>query len=281
MDKKYELTDITKTVLLGDVERRTVVLHRIRALIDFGDVKKGDLGGWVENENVLSHEDECWIGDNAEVYRDGIVCDNAQVYNNAKVIAGRVCGNAEVFGYATVNSDAWVCDNAKVYDYARIHGNCSICGKSKVYGHTQVYGCSTITGNVEIYDYAQVYDNAYISGDAKIYDVAKIHDDASISGITTIHGTTEICGRALLNRNTDISKSDQFIIIGPLGSRNDYTTFYRNTDGVIMASTGCFGGTLDEFKNAVKEKHKSNKRRRNNYLQAIKYVKKVFKNIKK
>ena len=31
-------------------------LHRIEALRDFGDVKKGDLGGWIEKEeNLLIH----------------------------------------------------------------------------------------------------------------------------------------------------------------------------------------------------------------------------------
>ena len=39
--KKYELTSETKVVF-----GRT--LHRIRALISFGNVEAGELGGWVE-----------------------------------------------------------------------------------------------------------------------------------------------------------------------------------------------------------------------------------------
>ena len=31
-----------------------IILYRIEGLKDFGDVKKGDLGGWVENEKNLS-----------------------------------------------------------------------------------------------------------------------------------------------------------------------------------------------------------------------------------
>ena len=41
--KKYELTDETK-------EFNGKTLYRIRALIDFGLVKTGDLGGWIEKE---------------------------------------------------------------------------------------------------------------------------------------------------------------------------------------------------------------------------------------
>ncbi len=45
--KKYELTTDTKTFL----GRK---LFRIKALISFGDVKAGDMGGYVEKESNLS-----------------------------------------------------------------------------------------------------------------------------------------------------------------------------------------------------------------------------------
>ena len=48
MTKKYKLTKRTK-LLDGHI------LHRIQALKNFGDVKKGDLGGWIEKEGNLSH----------------------------------------------------------------------------------------------------------------------------------------------------------------------------------------------------------------------------------
>ena len=43
MEKKFQLTTETK-VFDG------VTLYRIQALRDFSNVKKGDLGGWVETE---------------------------------------------------------------------------------------------------------------------------------------------------------------------------------------------------------------------------------------
>ena len=49
MEKKYELTKETKQ-LFG------LTLFRIRVLKDFGGFQKGDLGGWIEKEENLSHE---------------------------------------------------------------------------------------------------------------------------------------------------------------------------------------------------------------------------------
>ena len=51
-ENKYELTDETFWLL-------THKLHRIKALKDFGDVKKGDLGGWIEKESNLSQDGNC------------------------------------------------------------------------------------------------------------------------------------------------------------------------------------------------------------------------------
>ena len=79
MNKKYELTDETQ-------EWNGRTLHRIRALADFGDVKAGELGGWIEKEENLSHNGNAWVCGDAQVYGDARVCGDAQV-----------CGNAEIF----------------------------------------------------------------------------------------------------------------------------------------------------------------------------------------
>lgn len=52
MEKKYELTEETLAV-------DGHVLHRIKALRDFGEVKKGDLGGFIEKESNLAHDRNC------------------------------------------------------------------------------------------------------------------------------------------------------------------------------------------------------------------------------
>lgn len=66
MEKKYELTEETFAV-------DGHVLHRIKALRDLGNVKKGDIGGWIECEDNLSHGGDCWVYGDAKVLGDAEV----------------------------------------------------------------------------------------------------------------------------------------------------------------------------------------------------------------
>ena len=49
--KKFELTNEFVTNMFG------TKLFRIRALVEFGDVEAGELGGYVEKESNLGHDD--------------------------------------------------------------------------------------------------------------------------------------------------------------------------------------------------------------------------------
>ena len=90
--KKYELTEETLTV-----SEKT--LYRIRAGRDFGFVKTGEFGGYIEKEENLSHFGNAWIS------------GDARVFGNAKV-----SGNAWVSGDAKVSGNAWVFGDAKVFN---------------------------------------------------------------------------------------------------------------------------------------------------------------------
>ncbi len=61
--KKYELTDEFIEHWSGKK------LYRIKALIDFGLVVAGSLGGFVESENNLDHNGNAWVYGNARVVR--------------------------------------------------------------------------------------------------------------------------------------------------------------------------------------------------------------------
>lgn len=90
--KKYELTNET-------IQIRGVTLYRVRALRDFGHVKKGDLGGYIEKEENLSQDGNAWVSGNVKVYGNAKVSGNARVYDNARVYGDAiVSGNANVFG---------------------------------------------------------------------------------------------------------------------------------------------------------------------------------------
>ena len=73
IEKKYKLTDETFP-LIGHT------LYRIEALKDFSDVKKGDKGGFVESEDNLSQDGDCWVYGTAKVY------GNAKVHGNALLL---------------------------------------------------------------------------------------------------------------------------------------------------------------------------------------------------
>lgn len=105
MERKYKL--LTEDTII--VDGRT--LYRIEAVRDFGDVKKGDKGGYIEKEENLSHKGDCWIYELARVY------GNAEIYDDASV-----CGEAQVYGRAWVYDNALVVGNAKVYGDAQIYG---------------------------------------------------------------------------------------------------------------------------------------------------------------
>ena len=66
MTKKFELTSESK-------EFNGVTVFRIRALKAFANVKKGDLGGWVEREGNLAQEGRAWIYNQACAYGDAFI----------------------------------------------------------------------------------------------------------------------------------------------------------------------------------------------------------------
>ncbi len=72
--KKFELTSEFVT-FLGKT------LFRIKALVSFGDVAEGELGGFIERENNLDQSGDAWVCGDARVYGDARVCGDAQVQN--------------------------------------------------------------------------------------------------------------------------------------------------------------------------------------------------------
>ena len=92
--KKFEFTGETKTISLFF---RTATLHRIRAVAEFGLVKVGDLGGWIEKEENLSHEGKAWVCGNAEVWGNAEVCGNAEVFSARHVLVIGAMGSRDDF----------------------------------------------------------------------------------------------------------------------------------------------------------------------------------------
>ncbi|MFD3093596.1 hypothetical protein ACFKKQ_02835 [Streptococcus agalactiae] len=89
--KKYELLKDDTIEVAGKT------LFRIKALKNFGHVTKGDLGGYVESEENLSHEGDAWVEDNVWISGNALISDNV-------LISGDVW----------ISGDAWITDNVRI-----------------------------------------------------------------------------------------------------------------------------------------------------------------------
>ena len=215
--KKYEFTGEIKVVF-------GINFKQIRAIINFGCVVAGEIGGWIECEENLSQSGNAWVSGDARV------SGNARVSGDA-----RVSGNAEVYGNAEVSGNARVSGNAEVY------GNAEVSGNARVSGNAWVSGGARVSGNAEVSGNARVYGNAWVSGGARVYGNAWVSGNARVSG------------------NADVKKGDDYMVIGGTGRYNRFTTFFKCRDKTIKVICGCFFGTIIEFRAKVKETHKGNK----------------------
>ena len=68
---------------------------------------------------------------------------------------------------------------------------------------------------------------------------------------------------------------DRVIKIDRIGSRKGCTYFFK-TLSQIYVRCGCFFGTIEKFEAQVNETHKDNDKYRQEYLEAIKYIKAVI-----
>ena len=211
-------------------------LYRIEALKDFGVIKAGELGGYIESENNLSFDGEAWVCENAEVFDDARICNDALINGNARIYGNAIVSNkATVGGNALIYGNALICDEACVYDKAYVYGNVLVCNNAIIRGNAVVSGNARIEGNALICENARVYGNVMIRGNATIYS------------------------NAVLGDNVIIEKDTDWFTVGPIGSRNGFTTFALNKDKSIYVFCGYFHGNIDEFEKAVEETHKGTK----------------------
>lgn len=129
--------------------------YRIQACKDFGDVKNGELGGYVESYRNLSQDGNCWV------YPTCYVSGNAKVLDDAKIIIDSdISGNSIVKGSAEIR-------------FSNIYGSMSIVsGKAKI-KHSRIYDswvcdraslnncmigtCGLFAGRVKLKDYDDNY----------------------------------------------------------------------------------------------------------------------------
>lgn len=162
-NRKYKLTGTSVTIF----DHR---LYRIKALKNFGNVKRGELGGYIESYKNLSQTGDAWIGDNAMVFGKARVLDNAIVDEHAMVQ-----GCSVIQDNALVTDGAVVFGKSVIRDYARLYNDASA-GDSIVCGH------AVLSDNMEIED--AVIENRsdvlYIHGLGNGYAITIYRDENGI-----------------------------------------------------------------------------------------------------
>lgn len=225
--KKFKMTKKEMVVKKG---KDYTVLYQIRALIDIPPhgVKAGDYGGYVQSEEMLSHEGSAWVkggarlsgkesvieGDvlieqssrvhNSQLYGTVIVTDSAEVTNT--YLRGEnvlLNGKAQVIGSEIRATNMHMTGNTKLVnvfadremtnfqmtDNANIENN-----KEMNIGGDNI----SLSGNVHVKNANNLIgDNIHLSGSALITDSSEIHGDN-----VTIKDNAVLIGVSLYNNVT-------------------------------------------------------------------------------
>lgn len=206
MGKKYEILRENAQLLK---QFGSITVYRIRALKDFADVKAGDLGGWIESEDNLGQEGDCWV------YDDSIAMHHAKVRDNARIREQAIVANyAYVYDSATIEERGCVCGHAYVADRA-------------------------IVRTAVATEYGMVYEDACIRDGACIGGNTAVKGNAEVAHISIFYNSAEICGNMIIRSVKD------YIYLSPFGKLN--ALFAVGPNNTILVKMGPFLGTLEEF----------------------------------
>ena len=140
---KYELSK--------NPEHRLGNVTRIVALKDFSNVKKGEIGGFVSNENNLSQYGDCWLYGNSKMF------GNCKMFDNSKM-----------FGYSEMHDYSEMHNNSEIHNNSKMHDN------SKMFGYSKMHGYSKMDNNSEMHDNSKIFGNSKIDNNCKIFGNSKI-----------------------------------------------------------------------------------------------------------
>lgn len=216
---KYRLTDEVQQI-------GNHILYRIEALKDFGDVKKGDLGGFIEYTRQLSAEGDCWVYDDACVFNGYTeLSGDARVKGVSRVENSTLTDNALVEGHSNVSDSSMSgnshivdtrCDEVTMSDDSFLHSarpivRSTLSEKSKVLGRGEVSD-SQLSGSSRVDSFASV-SNSAIGGNARIsgravVDSSRVGDDVVVKGTTIVQPGSRLSGDKVIETGEITPKND-------------------------------------------------------------------------
>lgn len=234
METRYEL------VMHDTIERFGKKLYRIQAAVDMPlhQIRKGDLGGWIESPENLPQLGNGWVDEYALVYQNAIITGDALVTGHAEVFGhALIHDRAVVRGHARIFANAEVAGDATIADYAMLGGNARIAGIAGLSDYDFVGGDTVIDSarytlleddfieinGVTLYRVQALIDNpfhtvttgdkggyiqslenlamngsAWVADDALVYGQAHVSENALIAGSAHIFGHAQISGSAVV-----------------------------------------------------------------------------------
>lgn len=154
---------------------KMVRLYRIIAMRDFGNVKDGQVGGYVESESNLDGDDKSWIYNEAKVFDTAVITNDSAIRDKAIVCGKSQIKNSTIGGYALVTGNDTVVDGCVIADRATVKNGLVIetdmfnaaaislsasghVRNSKLHGGSYISGNSQVTKST-LRDYCRVYDS--------------------------------------------------------------------------------------------------------------------------
>ena len=205
-NKKYELSDITMKFGIK-------TLYRIRALKNFSDIKKGDLGGWVSSENNLSQEGNCWIYNEAKCMDNARMYDNSCMYDYSEMYdSSRMHGDSKMYNYSEMHNSSRMYGYSKMYDSSEMHDSSTMYGNSIMYGNSMMCGYSKMFDNTEMFDDSAMYEDSVMNGYSIMFGNSELYDDSEMHGRSKMYGDSILKDEEKLYGEL-ISKVDKFIDI--------------------------------------------------------------------
>lgn len=110
MKRKYEFYD-------SRVLKNGTRIYQLIASKSFGDVKIGDLGGWVESDKNLSQDGSCWIDQGCFVLDTAVVTDNSRIKGTTVIY-----GDSYVLGDSIIGGNTCIINGGRFLDEFIIDG---------------------------------------------------------------------------------------------------------------------------------------------------------------
>jgi hypothetical protein len=142
-------------------------LHQITAARDIPElgVQEGDLGGFIESEQNLSHRGTCWVFAGA-VYEQAVISDGATVRG----------------------------EGVQVHGQAKLDGGFTAYDNAQLYGNFRGTGCGKVAGRVDAKDYTMIKGSGFVTDGTIMRNRAVVSGNAHVSAGAVLAGNVEITG---------------------------------------------------------------------------------------